>query len=136
MTREEVKKLLPIIQAYAEGKAIQIKKEGDWLEVGKNTEVYFSESPSDYRIKPEPKYRPFRTQEECWQEMLKHHPFGWIRDNYSTTYKNITVVHDVKIELTPYYTYNGEDLQEIILYSDAIKRYTFVDGTPFGIKEE
>ena len=136
MTRKEAKEMLPIIQAYAEGKAIQIKKEGDWLEVGKNTEVYFSESPSDYRIKPEPKYRPFKTLEECWEEMLQHHPFGWIRDNYSTTYKNITVVHDVKIELTPYYTYNGEDLQEIILYSDAIKRYTFVDGTPFGIKEE
>ena len=78
MTREEAKQMLPIIQAYAEGKAIQIKKEGDWLEVGKNTEVYFSESQSDYRIKPEPKYRPFKTQEECWSEMHKHPDFGWI----------------------------------------------------------
>ena len=80
MTREQAKELLPIIQAFAEGKTIQIKKEGDWFEVGENTEVYFSESPSDYRIKPKPKYRPFKNQEECWEEMLKHQPFGWVKD--------------------------------------------------------
>ena len=90
MTREEAKELLPIIQAFADGNTIQIKKEGDWLEVGENTEVYFSESPSDYRIKPESKYRPFKTQEECWNEMQNHHPFGWIKRNGK--YVNITLV--------------------------------------------
>ena len=30
----------------------------------------------DYRIKPE--YRPFANAEECWCEMLKHKPFGWV----------------------------------------------------------
>ena len=115
MTRKEAKEMLPIIQAYAEGKAIQIKKEGDWLEVGKNTEVYFSESPSDYRIKPEPKYRPFRTQEECWEEMQKHQPFGWVKRK--GVYVNITLVSD------------SSD------YDRYFKTANFVDGTPFGIKE-
>ena len=116
MTREEAKEMLPIIQAFAEGKTIQIKKEGDWLEVGENTEVYFSESPSDYRIKPEPKYRPFKSQEERWNEMLKHQPFGWIKRNGK--YVNITLV-------------SGESS-----YDCHFKDVTFADGTPFGMKEE
>lgn len=29
-----------------------------------------------------------------------------------------------------------EDVEDTINYSDAIKEYTFADGTPFGIKEE
>jgi hypothetical protein len=28
------------------------------------------------------------------------------------------------------------DVDDTINYSDAIKEYTFADGTPFGVKEE
>lgn len=128
MTREEAKEMLPIIQAYAEGKAIQIKKEGDWLEVGKNTEVYFSESPSDYRIKPEPKYRPFRTQEECWSEMHKHPDFGWII--YNKKYYSICDV--TSNEITILYECDPCCLD----FESCMEEVTFTDGTPFGIKEE
>ena len=128
MTREEAKELLPIIQAYAEGKAIQIKKEGDWLEVGKNTEVYFSESQSDYRIKPEPKYRPFKTQEECWSEMHKHPDFGWII--YNKKYYSICDV--TSNEITILYECDPCCLD----FESCMEEVTFTDGTPFGIKEE
>ena len=128
MTRKEAKEMLPIIQAYAEGKAIQIKKEGDWLEVGKNTEVYFSESPSDYRIKPEPKYRPFRTQEECWSEMHKHPDFGWII--YNKKYYSICDV--TSNEITILYECDPCCLD----FESCMEEVTFTDGTPFGIKEE
>ena len=124
MTRKEAKEMLPIIQAYAEGKAIQIKKEGDWLEVGKNTEVYFSESPSDYRIKPEPKYRPFRTQEECWKEMNKHHPFGWVK---STISDNLYLIESISDEIN----YN----RTFASYNESFDWVKFVDGTPFGVME-
>ena len=76
MKRDDAKKLLPIIQAYVEGKNIQYEVDIDrWEDI---------ENPSfrsfiKYRIKPEPKYRPFETQEECWNEMLKHQPFGWVK---------------------------------------------------------
>lgn len=83
-----------------------------------------------------PTYRPFKSKEECWQEMLKHQPFGWINDKYCNIYKNITVVYNEKVELTPYFNYNGDNLQNIILYKDIIKKYTFADGTPFGVKED
>ena len=135
MTRKEAKEMLPIIQAYAEGKAIQIKKEGDWLEVGKNTEVYFSESPSDYRIKPEPKYRPFKTLEECWNEMLKHQPFGWVKSKDKGYFHLIGLVQ---------FSSELEDVMITFATSENLARsshsiyenYIFADGTPFGIKEE
>ena len=75
MTREEAKELLPIIQAFAEGKTIQLFTNGIW-EDAKNPS--FGEL-SRYRIKPEDTYRPFETKEECWNEMLKHQPFGWLK---------------------------------------------------------
>ena len=128
MTRKEAKEMLPIIQAYAEGKAIQIKKEGDWLEVGKNTEVYFSESPSDYRIKPEPKYRPFRTQEECWKEMHKHLDFGWIR--YGDFICTIQTIAPDGIAISDGLETNSFDFKECLMNTK------FIDDTPFGIKEQ
>ena len=128
MTRKEAKEMLPIIQAYAEGKAIQIKKEGDWLEVGKNTEVYFSESPSDYRIKPEPKYRPFKTQEECWKEMHKHLDFGWIR--YGDFICTIQTIAPDGIAISDGLETNNFDFKECLMNTK------FIDDTPFGIKEQ
>ena len=74
MTREEAKELLPIIQAFADGKTIQVWYNDTWQD-----EEYPSFVELNlFRIKPEPKYRPFKTKEECWNEMLKIHLFGKI----------------------------------------------------------
>lgn len=67
MTREEAKILLPVIQAYSEGKPIEIVDS-----LGKWHELYaaaFDDDPKKYRIKPSPKYRPFNNAEECWQQI-------------------------------------------------------------------
>ena len=86
MTREEAKEMLPFIQAYAEGKEIEHSLDGRrWSETR-----YPSWNPNlIYRIKPEPKYRAFKNQEECWNEMLKHQPFGWLRNTYTKRLHNI-----------------------------------------------
>ena len=81
MTREEAKEWLPIIQAWAEGKVIETF--GDVMRWVETDNLKFNSSPKFYRIKPEPKYRPFETKEECWNEMLKHQPFGWLREKAS-----------------------------------------------------
>lgn len=74
MNRQEAKELLPVIQAFAEGKTVQFKNSfEDWIDCDN---IMFNWPPKDYRIKPEPKYRPFKNAEECWQEMQKHQPFG------------------------------------------------------------
>ena len=75
MTREEAKEMLPIIKAFAEGKTIQLFTNGIW----EGAENPSFEELSRYRIKPEPKYRPFKRQEECWEEMLKHQTISWLK---------------------------------------------------------
>ena len=124
MTREEAKELLPIMQAFAEGKTIEYRGIGGAWKVA-NTPTW--SSCLFYRIKPEPKYRPFRNVEECWQEMQKHQPFGWLKDTDTGGYIIISELDDEDMEISGN---NGWD------YAGLMKCYTFSDGTPFGIKEE
>lgn len=76
MNREQAKELLPIIQAFVKGKTIEFRERGCtlWTE---SISPIFNFAIFEYRIKPEPKYRPFKDADECWQEMQKHQPFGW-----------------------------------------------------------
>ena len=115
MTREEMKDVLPILQAWTEGKTIQCNVDDIWIDADINLELSLCDI-SKYRIKPEPKYRPFNSKEECWQEMQKHQPFGWVKKKGH--YVNITRV------------------SENCSYDGYFKIFTFADGTPFGIKEE
>ena len=124
MTREEAKELMPIIQAWAAGKNIQFLSDGEWHDIN---QADFTCYPDKYRIKPEPKYRPFKTKEECWNEMLNHQPFGWIKDRDTFGYIIISELDYEDIEISGN---NGWD------YVGLMKCYTFADGTPFGIKEE
>lgn len=129
MNREQAKKILPIIQAFAEGKTIQIREDIDWCYLG--NEADFNLSPQRYRIKPEPKYRPFTNADECWQEMQKHQPVGWLKDKEEGYKVTITRVNDD--ENTGLMAINGQNEWTL---DGIIECYTFADGTPFGIKEE
>ena len=133
MTREEVKEMLPIMQAYAEGKTIQFRENINnmWEDIIRPS---FNKSPSAYRIKPEPRYRPFKTQEECWNEMQKHQPFGWVRENSSGHYKHINNLYTNKISFQE--TEIAESGNFEWSFAVLFKSYTFADGTPFGLKEE
>lgn len=130
MTREEARVLLPIIQAYAEGKTIQVidttDQCGKWEDV---TDLKINTDFEEYRIKPEPKYRPFANVEECWQEMLKHQPFGWVKNN--NLYRNILETSDGAIFLP---SFPGEMF--VSSFNKAKEKFTFADGTPFGVKVE
>ena len=220
MIKEQAKELLPIIQAFAEGKTIQYYTGADWIDVDPDEAVDFSDNPSNYRIKPEPdknqlpikggdimmtmgkrafiangimdsdgcpcaycginlfhdftigttihgwtsspyipaseevkkelfnkmaeagykwnaktlklekiepKYRPFRTKEECWNEMLKHQPFGWVKHTSSNEYfYSILEVIDGGCV----FVYGP-----MVPFDEVYEFNTFADGTPFGIKE-
>lgn len=132
MNREQAKELLPIIQAFAEGKTIQIRKHGEECYYDStNSNLNFALEHYDYRIKQEPKYRPFANAEECWQEMMKHHPFGWVKDKEVGDYEIITRVND-KENLG----FMSINCQRDWTLEGLMDFYTFADGTPFGIKEE
>ena len=124
MTREEAKELLPFIQAFAEGKTLQVWANYTW----KDENYPFFGPLSQFRIKPEPKYRPFKSQEECWNEMMKHQPFGWIRSINNQCLRNIGSIN---------YTTRGIGINNSVMYfNTAFNEYKFIDGTPFGIKDE
>ena len=127
MNRKEAKELMPIIQAFAEGKAIESR-----CIKGDKSLWYDDEDPSfdddlEYRIKPEPTYRPFKDAEECWLEMQKHQPFGWVK--WNDVRYNIYVVSSTSVCLI-----NGNCANMDFAY--AYQKLTFADGTPFGVKVE
>ena len=127
MTREEVKEMLPVLQAFADGKTIESR-----CIKGDKSLWYDDEDPSfdndfEYRIKPEQKYLPFKNAEECWQEMQKHQPFGWVK--WNDVRYNIYVVSSTSVCLI-----NGNC--ENMDFAYAYQKLTFADGTPFGVKEE
>ena len=126
MTREEAKDLLPIIQAYAEGKVIESR-----CIKGDKSLWYDDEDPSfdndfEYRLKSEQKYRPFKDAEECWDEMQKHQPFGWV--NYNGYRANIAAVMGSAITFVNNKGYT-------LFFQQAFEGCTFIDKQPFGIKE-
>ena len=136
MTREDAKKLLPIIQAFSEGKKIQwLKPDSDeWIDVVGGDNVDFedlTEFNVAYRIKPEPKYRPFKNAEECWAEMLKHTPFGWVESLKSNAMYEIQCLK--KGGGGKIYSYDDIFFSN---FEEFFKDYKFADGAPFGSLEE
>ena len=129
MTREEIKKMLPILQAFADGKTIESRYIKGDKSLWYDDEDLSFDNDLEYRIKPEPKYYPFANAEECWNEMKKHQPFGWVKDNKDGHYALVTSV------LTDEKEVYIDGISGLNLYT-AINYYTFVDGTPFGIKVE
>ena len=134
LTREEAKEMLPIIQAWADGQTV------DWYDpaIGWRLSGFtmdFDKKPNFYRIKPEPKYRPFKTREECWNEMHKHPDFGWVKVNVNVTceYEQIVRICDYrKTELT----FNIANSDDVYTSEMMLNSYTFTDGAPFGVKDE
>ena len=138
MTKEEAKQLLPIIQALAEGEVIECRAKigrlkgvvdipNKWTE----TKEIWCINSLEYRIKPEPelKFRPFNNAEECWQEMQKHQPFGWVK--CESCYNTIVSVSNIDVVLV---SCSGDSITQP--FDEVMDDSTFADGTPFGVKVE
>ena len=123
MTQEKAKYLAEVLKAYAEGKPIEVLLDDGWREV--NLDEYSLDAENEhYRIKKEPKYRPFRSAKECFEEMKKHQPFGWLC--WNKVFIPITKIRPENIEIDGEFYHFDEVLD---------KKVTFADGQPFGIKE-
>lgn len=125
MNRKEAKKLMPVIQAFADGKDVETKTGSGWMSI---ENMSFAGNPDSYRIKPEPKYRPFKNAEECWAEMLKHQPFGYTYDRFNNIRDCITKVATTGV------SYDSPTV--VISFEEVFDRFVFADGVPFGIKVE
>ena len=127
MTKEKAKYLAEVLKAYAEGKSIEALLDDGWREV--NLDEYSLDAENEhYRIKKEPTYRPFKNAKECFDEMQKHQPIGWM---YLDKIWDNILVHITEI--------GARDIEfNSCVYSfiEAFnKGFTFADGQPFGIKE-
>ena len=126
MNRNQAKKLLPVIKAFSEGKDIETKTGSGWISI---ENMSFAGNPDSYRIKLEPKYRPFKDAEECWNEMQKHQPFGWLKGD--KCFYNIVSVSNIDVSMA---NVSGDIIT--LDFSDVMEDNTFADGTPFGVKIE
>lgn len=134
MNRNQAKEFYPILQAFAEGKVIETRTDpstlkrkdtpNDWTEM---KEIGYWNN-TEYRIKPEVKFRPFANAEECWAEMQKHHPFGWMKfkDTECGYYMLTSVAAGVGVGIN----------DSLFSYERIFNDYTFANGTPFGVKIE
>lgn len=132
MTREEARKAAEVMMAYADGKDIEylspinhkwklFSGDKEDADLGLNFCKY------EYRIKPKLIYRPFKNTEECWNEMLKHQPFGWVINKYTNEHFSVTSFQSCAVTLS-----NGESYSLYTCYNE----FAFADATPFGIKDE
>lgn len=129
MDRNQAKEFYPILQAYAEGKVIECRTKpnavegtdipNDWTEM---KEIEFWKN-TEYRIKPEPKYRPFKDAEECWAEMLNHQPFGWVVGRRDGVMHLIRSLEYVSVYTSIQYS-----------FKDAFDKLAFADLVSFGVK--
>lgn len=136
MDRNQAKEFYPFLQAFAKGEAIECRTKpsavkgisvpNDWTEI---KEIGYWDN-IEYRIKPEPKYRPFKDAEECWQEMLKHQPFGVVKDKYFANYQTHRAFTCLVTNGCHFRGYEDET------FENSFKNLLFADGTPFGVKVE
>ena len=129
MTREEVKEMLPVLQAFAEGKTIESRCIKGDKSLWYDDEDPIFDNDFEYRIKSEPNYRPFKNAEECWAEMQKHQPFGWIISQNGEVNSLIIFIDNEGIVI-------GDRNNGVIGFVTATDffKIKFADGTPFGIK--
>lgn len=135
MDRNQAKEFYPFLKAFAEGRIIETRTDpstlkgkesecNDWTEM-KELEYW---SSVQYRIKPEPKYRPFKDAEECWQEMQNHQPFGFVK--FKDTESGYYMLTGISIGV-------GVGINDSLFsYDRVFDDYTFADGLPFGVKVE
>lgn len=128
MNRIQAAKLLPIIKAFSEGQEVEYFDKGSnkWRTCVTPQFDYDVE----YRIKPEPKYRPFKDAKECWEEMQKHQPFGVVKDKYFANYQTHRAFTCLVTNGCHFRGYEDET------FKSGFKNLLFADGTPFGVKVE
>lgn len=132
MTKKEAKERAEVLLAFVEGKDIEYRLKGSkpWItrhQICKDSFMSFNFEDYEYRIKKEPEFHPFENKEECYEEMLKHQPFGWVK--YNGWLINLINIDNVGVD----FLYEGD--YDSLNYVEAAKRLTFIDEAPFVKKE-
>ena len=123
LDRNHWKKMLPFIQAFTEGKEIEMRICRKWVSL--SFPSFDDPNTEDYRIKPEPKYVPFTFSSAC-----KYGEYGLIGKTLKHKCVNhIAVIVTVSLDGVRI----GHDWRT---YKELFSNYEFEDGTPCGTLED
>lgn len=80
----KVSEQIAIMKAYEDGKTIErtIRDESEWKSLDYVEDYPFDFVLNEYRIKQEPKYKPFESVEEAFEEAKKHGFWVKSKDKY------------------------------------------------------
>lgn len=123
MTKSRYRKLKPIMDAWVEGKDIEYKNSdtNGWTQFTDVFDIGWL-ACSEYRIKPETKYRPFKTVEEVEKV------FGKTINGYDCSF----IITGAMIRNGSLYVLYGTYTKTALEMFDSV---TFTDGSPCGICE-
>lgn len=131
MTTEEI---LNIINAYKEGKTIEYRMKFNldiykdplyyWDTIPSNTEYDWNFAMYEYRIKEEPKLRPYKNAQEFFKAMKEHGPA------ISNSFIVIRATND------GIYYYSAVAEKILFLGYSSLVTFKWQDGTPCGIEEK
>ena len=120
MTRDRVKGLLPIMQAFAEGKVLQYCNKEALRFCWMDTDTLVCGDHYVYRIKPEPHYIPFTYEDH---KLFKD---KWITCRDSKVLKRIVCVYKESVAII------NNTMPYSFSYETLLSDYVFEDGTPCG----
>ena len=130
---------IEVMKAYAEGKTIQVREVNDkeWADWVISIEPEWDWVAADYRIKPEEKYRPYKDTEEMIEDFRKKVGMGypklflpsvWVKKKADGSRKLVTEFGFTCVWLS---------VDPVgITMSKLSQDYTYLDGSPCGMKEE
>lgn len=125
MNREQIRQLLPVLTAFANGEVIEHKTGSEW---STGETFAFCDPPDRYRVKPKPKYRPFANVKEFLPHKDKFVIVKGSIDTSAAEYYRINVANDTMV-----WFYGGS--QDAIRWERLFREYVFEDGTPCGVLE-
>ena len=122
----KVSEQIAIIKAYEDGKSIEVKRydETKWESIVYIDNYQFDFVSNEYRIKPVPKYRPYESVEEAFNDAKKHG--FWVRNVDRMYLRFIDCFNETKNRCIYLCDYSADDILDMFVWAD--------DGSPCGVK--
>ena len=124
----KVSEQISIMKAYEDGKTIErtIRDESEWKSLEYVENYPFDFSYYEYRIKPEDKYRPYKSLEEAFNEAKKHG--FWIRNKNDRSLLFIDLFYNEKDGSAAICDCPADEILDDYVWLD--------DNSPCGVKIE
>ena len=122
----KVSEQIAIMKAYEDGKTIEQKRfdRTEWESIVYVEDYSFDFVANEYRIKPECKYRPYKSVDEAFNEAEKHG--FWVRNVDRMYLRFIGSFHMTQNSDIFLGDYCADDILDMFVWSD--------DGSPCGVK--